>query len=333
MAMQKILQIKDLAIGFSKKKPLVENIDVNGREGELVALIGKNGIGKSTLLKTLVSLIRPIDGQIFLEGREIRTYPARELAVKMGFVSTEIIRTGNLRVMDLVALGRFPHTNWIGRLNGEDRDKVMDAVTKVGLEGLEFKFISEISDGERQRAMVARTLAQDTRLIILDEPTAFLDLPGRHEMLHLLGELSRKEGKTVIFSSHDLNMVMSEADKIWMMVKDGMIQGSPEDLALDGSFDRLFSESRATFDLKSGSFVFPGYFYGKVILTGEGTEFFWTRTALTRAGFEVVADHKVKIPEIMVEGNEDQRRWNLHPVEGEDRVFLTLYNLVNYLRE
>jgi len=330
--MKEILEIRNLTIGFSAKKPLIEHINVNGRKGELVALIGKNGIGKSTLLKTLVSLIDSISGQIFLEGREIRTYSARTLAGKVGFVSTEIIRTGNLRIIDLVALGRFPHTNWIGRLNEVDREKMMESIRKVGLNGLEQKFISEVSDGERQRAMVARTLAQDTPIIILDEPTAFLDLPGRHEMLHLLGQLAHNEEKTIIFSSHDLNMVMGKADKIWMMGEDGMIQGSPEDLAINGSFDRLFSVTRAIFDLKSGDFVFPGSFIGKVRINGKGTVAFWTKTALIRAGFEVVKQNEEAL-EIFVEGKAGQPVWYLNKNEGPGHTYTTLYALINYLRE
>jgi len=331
--MEKILQIENLTIGFTNKKPLVENIVANAKQGELVALIGKNGIGKSTLLKTIVSLIKPIGGKIFLEGMEISTYSARKLAGIVSFVSTEIIRTGNLRVIDLVALGRFPHTNWIGQMTEEDRKRIRDSIRKVGLEGHESNFISEVSDGERQRAMVARTLAQDTQLIILDEPTAFLDLPGRHEMLHLLGDLSRKEGKTIIFSSHDLNLVMSKADKMWVMRKEGMIEGAPEDLALDGSFNRLFSETRAGFDLESGGFVFPGSFIGKVRLkAGQGTVFTWTRTALTRVGFEVVEDDS-GLPEVSIKVKEDQHTWLLYPVKGDSRKFSTLYALVNYLRE
>jgi len=212
-----LLRTEELEIGFrtagTRNISLMSEISVNARQGELITLIGRNGSGKSTLLRSLMRLQPVLSGSILLNNRNIEDHSRREFAMLCGFVSTEAISTGNLSVYELVALGRFPYTNWIGKVRAEDRDLIDSSLERVGLMALKDKMLAEISDGERQRAMIARALAQDTDLLILDEPTAFLDLPNRYEVIKLLKDLTR-QGKSVIFSTHDLNIVIDQVDKI-----------------------------------------------------------------------------------------------------------------------
>ena len=161
--------------------------------GELIAVIGRNGIGKSTLLRTLTGLQPPLGGEILYSGKNIREYSRMELAQKVGYISTEIVKVSNMRVYDLVALGRFPHTNWIGKIEAKDHEVIMDALEKTSMVSFRRKFVSELSDGERQKAMIARILAQDTGIMIMDEPTAFLDVASKYEILHLMQYAFKKE--------------------------------------------------------------------------------------------------------------------------------------------
>ena len=150
------------------------------------------------------------------KGKNIYDYSRLDLAREVGYISTEIVKVSNMRVFDLVALGRFPHTNWIGKLEQKDNEHISDAIEKTSMTAFRHKYVSELSDGERQKVMIARILAQDTDIMIMDEPTAFLDIGSKFEILHLLHDLSRKSQKTIIFSTHDLHMAVSQADKIWL---------------------------------------------------------------------------------------------------------------------
>lgn len=280
---------QDLEIGFPKPpgKPnisLMKGISVTAKKGELIAMIGQNGIGKSTLLRTLVQLQPALSGNVILNNIDIEKYTRRELARQLGFVSTEIINAGNLNVYDLVALGRFPYTNWFGTINKEDQFMIDHSIELVDLVHKRDKMLTEISDGERQRAMIARTLSQDTDLLILDEPTAFLDLPNRYEVLKLLRDLSH-EGKTIIFSTHDLDLVIDQVDKIWMMTEGEMIEGAPEDLILNNYFDSVFHGSSLIFNRESGRFDYPVKTLHEVYIDGEGELKAWTIKAMERKGY------------------------------------------------
>lgn len=299
---KKIVELQELEIGFSRdrKMPLslMSDISLSANEGEFIALIGQNGIGKSTLLKTLVKLHPCLSGEIFMQGKRIQDFSMHDFSKFVGYVSTEVIRTGNLKVQDLVSLGRYPYTNWIGKLTNHDQEMVDSALEMVGLNGLKHKNITEVSDGERQRAMIARTIAQDTKILILDEPTAFLDLPNRYDVLHLLKSLSHNQGKTIIFSTHDLGLVLHEVDKIWVMTESGVLEGCPEDLALSQAFDQLFPDSPISLDAKSGNFVYPFVPYKKIRVKGKGDRFNWTKKALERNSYELVEETNVPAVEI-----------------------------------
>jgi iron complex transport system ATP-binding protein len=289
---EKIIALSNASIGYSAKahddNVVKSGISVYALKGELVSVIGGNGVGKSTLLRTIAGFQPSMGGEVLIRGRQVNTYLEKELALIMSYVSTEIIRVPNLSVFDLVSLGRYPHTNWFGKLSDEDRDIVEEAIKSVGLLGYENRMVNYISDGERQKAMIARTLAQNTDVIVLDEPTAFLDLANKYEIVHILHELSSGKGKTVLFSTHDLTTAIAESDRMWVMLNDSVKQGSPEDLILGGDFASLFHSEHLFFDQQKGDFRIRKLSKRKAVVTGEGIAVDWTRKALERNGFEIV---------------------------------------------
>jgi iron complex transport system ATP-binding protein len=328
-----LLQTIDLSIGYPSKynKPLPGVFNLSARQGELVALVGKNGIGKSTLLKTLVKLQAPVAGNIFLEGKHLQEYSAKALSTRLGFVSTELVQVNNLRVYDLVALGRYPYTNWFGTNRKKDREMIEMAMHLVGIENLKEKNIRQISDGERQRAMIARTLAQDTRLIILDEPTAFLDLPNKYEIVHLLNKLAREQNKTVIFSTHELNIAIEEADKIWLMTPEGTHQGAPEDLIYLKRFTSMFDKKVSSYISEKGELKIRKDFNRKIGLNGQGKEYNLTKKALERIGIECIwPSEENEIVTVMPSDNclECVYESNHHQTKFRD-----IYTLISFLKE
>lgn len=332
--MKPVLLTSDLEIGFvlnnHKKKIVYSDINVSAAKGELVALIGQNGIGKSTLLRTLANLQKSLSGEILIKGAEINEFKRIEAARIISFVSTEPVRIANLKVFDLVALGRFPHTNWAGRLKQRDRKLVQEAIMLVGLEGFEQKSVSEISDGERQRAMIARTLAQETGIMILDEPTAFLDLPGKYEIIQILNDLASNTGKTIIFSTHDLNIAMHRADKIWLMLPHEIVSGAPEDLVLNNRFADIFKNSVLKFDVRRGDFLMPMDISGEIGLKGKGLTGLWTQKALERIGLKVAEAGK---QEYIVTVNEKDGviQWCLKTGDKKNE-FDSIYQLSLFLK-
>jgi len=214
-------------------------------------LIGRNGIGKSTLLRSIIGLQPVYEGKICINGENLSDIPRLDLAKMIGYISTEMIRVSNMTVSDLVTLGRFPHTNWIGAIDSKSREAINRAITRSGMGNLVDRYISELSDGERQRGMIARLLAQDAGIMVMDEPTAFLDLPGKLEIMNLIKSLSLS-GKTIIFSTHDINIALKLADRIWMMLKDTLIEGTPDELIENGAFESLFEPNEPDSDLYSG---------------------------------------------------------------------------------
>jgi iron complex transport system ATP-binding protein len=206
------LILKDLVVGYAGRT-LIENVDTVFEAGTLTVLIGRNGTGKSTLLRIIAGLAKPLGGRILVDGADISAMSPRKLAATIGFVSTERVRVTNLRVRDVVALGRTPYTDWIGNLTETDHTAVSEALELVGMGDFAAAPLDTLSDGEAQKVMIARVLAQDTPVILLDEPTAFLDFYARREVCELLARLAHERGKTIVFSSHDLALVDEFADR------------------------------------------------------------------------------------------------------------------------
>jgi iron complex transport system ATP-binding protein len=227
------LILKGLSVGYSRRV-LLAGLDAVFDAGTLTALVGRNGSGKSTLLRVMAGLAKPFAGEVLAGGRNaaggllstpqtIVSLSPRQLARTVGFVSTERIRVTNPKVWDLVALGRTPYTDWIGNLSEQDRAAVDEALALVGMEALAGKSVETLSDGEAQRVMIARVVAQDTPVILLDEPTAFLDYVARREVCELLARLAHERGKTIVFSSHELSLVDEFADRRLTISENGNV--------------------------------------------------------------------------------------------------------------
>jgi iron complex transport system ATP-binding protein len=325
-----ILTLSELEIGYSSgrnNKVILPPLSAVAAKGELIAVIGRNGIGKSTLLRTLTGLQPVLGGSIFLKGTNINDYSRNDLAREVGYISTEIVKVSNMRVYDLVALGRFPHTNWIGRIEPEDDEIIRDAIFKTSMSSFSNKFVSELSDGERQKVMIARILAQNTGIMVMDEPTAFLDIGSKYEILHLLHQLSRENLKTIIFSTHDLQMAVSQADKIWLILDDRLIEGAPEDLILKGAFDHLFDSSPVKFNSENGTFTFRGEERGTYYLEGDGIMRYWTEEAIKRSGFGISSVKK--IPFIKTPSGNDVKWQVIYETESVETD--SIYELILHL--
>ncbi len=286
---QNVIEIKELSIGYSVKKNIkkvvAEGITSTIFSGELTCLLGANGIGKSTLLRTLTAFLPELSGEIFIRGKEINTYSEKELATLVGVVLTEKPDIKNMTVRELVGLGRSPYTGFLGTLTKKDKEIVDKAISLVKIVHLAQRMIHTLSDGERQKVMIAKALAQETPIILLDEPTAFLDFPSKVEIMQLLHQLSRKTNKTIFLSTHDLELALQIADKIWLMDNEnGIRTGTPEDLALNGSLSNFFARKGIIFDQDTGLFRIENEFDKQVRLMGHGQKYAMIRKALSRNG-------------------------------------------------
>jgi iron complex transport system ATP-binding protein len=273
------LQTQHLSVGYSTEKnsnQLFTHLNLNLNSGELVCFMGPNGIGKSTLLRTLAGLQKPLSGEI--KGIDAKS---------IGLVLTDRITTVNMTVEELVTYGRYPYLDWSISLSVEDKKIIDTSIDQVRIQHLREKKLYELSDGQMQMAMIARALAQQTPVLLLDEPTAHLDLNNRVEIMNLLRSLSRNEGKAILVATHELDLALQTADLIWLATMDKKIKfGMPEDLVLDGSFDEVFQFKG--FDLKTGKVQHEAHRGVTVQLMGEGHGFLWTKNALERCGYDVV---------------------------------------------
>ncbi len=252
-----VLRTDDLSIGYKKKNDVqvvASGIDIEIKEGELVAVIGVNGAGKSTLLRTLSGIQQIIKGEVVVSTKNLSNTDPSELSKNISLVLTEQLVSKNLSVMELVALGRQPYTNWIGRLTRNDLKKVMHAIKLVDIEEIKDKKCHELSDGQFQKVLIARALAQDTSLIILDEPTTHLDLYHKAYVLKLLQQLSRETNKAIIFASHEINLALQLCDKLLILKDKKALFGKPVDLINSEAFNDLFPNHLIHFDKKSSSF-------------------------------------------------------------------------------
>ena len=242
-----MIHLKDFSIGFGSRT-LLDKVNTSFGKGQLTALIGRNGSGKSTLLRAIAGLNRQYSGDIILDGKDIRTLSPGGLAKSLAFVTTERTRIPNLRCEDVVAIGRAPYTNWIGRMQDIDRNIVSDAIRSVGMEGYAGRTMDTMSDGECQRIMIARALAQDTPVMLLDEPTSFLDMPNRYELVSLLRTLAHKKAKCVLFSTHELDVALRMCDSIALVDNGALHHLSVTDMVKSGHIQRLFSSPDLSFE-------------------------------------------------------------------------------------
>ena len=253
-----ILQASKISIGYTSKKvqqSIASNIDLSLEKGKLIALIGANGIGKSTLLRTITGIQKPISGTVYLNEKDIHKLDSLTLAQNLSIVLTEKLPPSNLTVWELIALGRQPYTNWIGTLTDNDIKKVNEAIELTQIGHLTSKKHYEISDGQLQIVLIARALAQDTPLIILDEPTTHLDLLHKVVLFKLLKKLTQETGKCILFSTHDIDMAIQLSDEMIIMTPETVVQDQPCNLIMKGSFNALFKDESIIFDGEKGKFV------------------------------------------------------------------------------
>ncbi len=321
-----LLTAVDLSVGYAGRRrsprTVLTDVSVGLDAGQLVCLLGPNGSGKSTLLRTLAGMQPPLAGRVGLSGRPLDTLTPRELARRVGVVLPERVSPGMLSAAALVALGRYPHTDWTGRLRPRDNDAVRQAMHAVGIEELAHRAVGHLSDGERQKVMIARALAQEPAVLVLDEPTAFLDLPGRVGIMALLSRLAHAAGggdadtdgagRAVVLSTHDLDLALRSADLVWLLDGHGHLTcGAPEDLVLGGSFEAAFARQAVRYDAESGSFHVAVEPTGTVWLQGSGLAGRWTRRALERRGYRVEEARGAEDPRVDVIDEDDERIWRL----------------------
>ncbi len=286
------ITISSLKIGYkidkSRYKIISSNINTQLYSGELTALLGENGVGKSTLMRTLSSFIPKIEGDINLFSKPIDNYSVTDIAKMIGVVLTDRCLIKNMSVYELVSMGRAPYTNFWGVLSNIDKKIIEESIDLVGISNLTNRDIDTLSDGERQKAMIAKALAQQTPIIFLDEPTAFLDFPSKVEIMRLLHNLCREFQKTIFLSTHDLELALQIADRVWLMDKQqGITTGTPEDLSLNGDLSSFFSRKGIEFDKDSGLFRVSNRYSKKIKVTGHGQKFLMIKKALRRNGIDV----------------------------------------------
>jgi len=279
-----MLKSEKLEIGYEESNRIIaDDINFEVHQGELIALLGPNGSGKSTLIRTVAGLQSKLDGELFIDGRELGSISSGQLAKKVSLVLTDRLMLGNISVYDLIALGRTPYTGMMGKLRPEDHNIIKWALSVTESKVLAQRDIAQLSDGEMQKVMVARALAQTTPMMLLDEPTAHLDLPNRTQILKLLLRLTRQEEKTILLSTHELDLALQIADRLWI-INDGIIhKGVPEDMILDGTIASVFGSRDVGFNLKHGRFEMTTESNINFPVKGDEIPVSWTIKALKRS--------------------------------------------------
>ncbi|WP_339890041.1 ABC transporter ATP-binding protein [uncultured Flavobacterium sp.] len=254
---KKVLHTTNLTIGYTSKSnttTIAKNLNINLSSGKLIGLIGANGIGKSTLLKTITGIIKPLEGSVFINDKLIETFKPEDLAKELSIVLTEHLPPSNLTVYEIVALGRQPYTNWLGTLSNDDKLKIDEAIALTEIDSFQHKKHYEISDGQLQKTLIARALAQDTDLIILDEPTTHLDLVHKVTLLKLLQKLTHETGKTILYSTHDIDLAIQLCNEMIVITENEIFQNQPCNLIEDGVFNTIFKNENIQFDAFHGKF-------------------------------------------------------------------------------
>lgn len=329
-----VLHTENLSIGYSGKKSdkiILSGIKLKLLPGQLICLLGPNGVGKSTLLRTLAGVQPPIDGDVLIGEKNITRMSPLELAQKISLVLTDRSFSGNLNVLDLIALGRYPHTGWSGNLQDQDHEKINHAIEQTQVGYLLEQKLHQISDGQLQKAMIARALAQDGEIMILDEPTAHLDLSNKIEILLLLKKLSQLTGKGIIIATHELDLAVKIADQIWLaQCNEPLVSGMPEELALAGVFQNIYNGRDFQIDQHSGQVQLKLDNQKKIQLYGDKSALYWTSNALQRNGFQV-SQEDIDLKLEVKRGN-NNLEWKLFQNQNL-QIFTSLSDLLSYLQK
>lgn len=298
-----VIQASQLSVGYrvGKKETCVHrHLNFELRAGELTCLLGANGTGKSTLLRTLAAAQPPLEGKLQILGRPMEEYTEKERSRTIGLVLTDKIFAGGLSVYELVALGRQPHTGFFGRLHQEDKRIIDEALEQVDMAHKAQSYTAELSDGERQKVMIAKALVQECPLILLDEPTAFLDVVSRIEMMHLLHRLATEQQKAILLSTHDIEQALILSDRLWLLSREQGLQcGVPEDLILSHRMEQLFPHRSIRFDCDHGVYYSPTADGREICIeASHPTLRHWTVNALGRHGFRCLDAPRPDLPHL-----------------------------------
>lgn len=286
-----LLSAENLRVGYlsgKKEIKVCDGMNFELKRGELVALLGPNGAGKSTLLRTLSSSLQPLSGNVYYSGRLLKNISQRDLSRKISVVLTDHTQAGGLTVSELVSLGRQPYTGFFGRLKARDLRLVDEAINSVGLSFKSNSYMAELSDGERQKAMIAKALVQETDVLLLDEPAAFLDVASKLELMALLRQIAVERDCAVLFSSHDVEQALTLSDKLWLMGRAGLLCGCTEDMVLQGHLSDLFRSNNVRFDIGSGVYRLCSDTSARVSVKAQDLcLLFWAKNALLRNGYGI----------------------------------------------
>ena len=254
--MNKIIMTENLKVGYNKQV-VIDNVDIQGLRGQLICLLGPNGVGKTTILRTITGLLTPVEGAVYIEDMDINHINKNELAKKMSVVLTEQVALNMMTVYELASVGRYAHTNFRGTLTQEDVEVVENALNAVKAFHLKDKYFSQLSDGEKQKVMIARALVQEPEVMVLDEPTSHLDIRHKVEVINILRDLCKKKKITVIMSLHDIDLATKGCQTILLMQKGKIVaQGTPEEIICAGTIQALYELEGATYSELLGSVEF-----------------------------------------------------------------------------
>lgn len=329
MNKEPVISAQNLSIGYPKSRNrhtsvLYKDMSFDLYAGELTCLLGSNGAGKSTLLRTLTGLQAPLSGEVSLQGKSISKYTEQQLSTLLGLVLTDKTIVGGLKVSELVALGRYPYTGFFGRLTKQDHYIVEGAMNDVCILHKKDSYVAELSDGERQKVMIAKALAQECPIIILDEPTAFLDIVNRIEIMNLLHIIAIKQHKTILLSTHDIELALTLADRLWLLARDrGLKCGVTEDIVLADAINDYIGNTTIVFDREIGRFVSDRHIHKLIYLEAEGELFYWAKNFLARKGYSLTtnlnAELSVKIySSIRIEATRNDQTQILFSFEALD---------------
>ncbi len=322
------LQATELSVGYrqnNREKVILSDLNLQLFSGQLTALLGPNGSGKSTLIRSLCNLQKQLKGEIIINGIPTLNTISKSIAI----VLTSAVYAPSFTVYEMVSSGRFPYTNWLGKLSANDHEIVKQAIDMVGIGKMKNQLVHQLSDGEKQRMMIAKALAQQCPIIILDEPTAHLDLINRVEITKLLRQLAHNEDKAILMATHELDLAIQTADKLWLVEEGKLISGAPEDLIIKGDLQNTFAKLSIQFNHNSGGFkVIPQLTKSIVFRNKNNTiEEIWTEKLMEKLGYEIVEDNLVNTKLYF---STKEHKWLLY-IDNQEYTFNTLGSISDFL--